>query len=296
MFHFKRLAVNFANMVYTIKTSWVVFRAGWLAKAIHTIFDYLDNNPKNDRQVARAYSNWRVSDGIDGQPQSGRPPRLEALEGHVEQNYKYFGNGNGSGTYFYHPASVTMSRILFQKYLDNNLIDETMARMLTAVVLMRLRPFLELLITHPEQTYGTGHVMSVPYEQYKREYRDPNDYNSTDELYQDYNKLLTHPFVYKLHKIAKEHLSGELSLLLHWGDLIEHDFIRRNWTFVSPQTLLRTATQVHSDLLTVDTRPVLQSIRLVATHLWDIKEESRATTRQVNRLQQVVVTRPEVSS
>ena len=69
----KRLAVNEASEKPQIKTSWVCLRAGWMMKAVHTIFDYLDHNAKSDRQVARSYANWR-DDG-------GRPPSLEALKG-----------------------------------------------------------------------------------------------------------------------------------------------------------------------------------------------------------------------
>ena len=283
-------------MVYNLKTSWIVFRAGWFVKAIHTIFDYLDNNAKNDRQVARAYANWKVTNDDDDSPKSGRPPSLDALEGYIEDNYKYFDMSPDPNRrqYHHHIAVFQFSDHLFQKYLDADLIDKDTAYLLTAVVLLRLRPFLELLITHPENLYGVGHVLQTPYRNYARDFWQPDNPDSQDPQYQDYNKLLKHPFVARLHQIAKTHMSGDLSLLLHWGSKIEADFIRRNWTFVSEATLLRSATQDQSELMRVDTRSVVDHLRLVSTHLWDLKEETRAITRSLNNLTQIVPTKLEV--
>jgi hypothetical protein len=38
-------------------------RAGWMMKEDHTIFDYLDQSPKNDRQVARVITHWTTGSG-----------------------------------------------------------------------------------------------------------------------------------------------------------------------------------------------------------------------------------------
>ena len=289
--------MNFANMVYNLKTSWIVFRAGWFVKAIHTIFDYLDNNAKNDRQVARAYANWKVTNDDEDSPKSGRPPSLDALEGYIEENYKYFEREPNPNRrqYHHHAAVYAFSEHLFQKYLDADLIDKDTAYLLTAVVLLRFRAFLELLITHPENLYGVGHVLVTPYRHFRRDFRQPDNPNSEDPHYQDYNMLLKHPFVARLHQICKTHLSGDLSLLLHWGVKIEADFVRCNWTFVSEATLLRSATNDQSDLMRVDTRSVVDHLRLISTHLWDLKEETSANTRELNALKQLVPTRLEVS-
>jgi hypothetical protein len=50
----KRMAVNACNEDPQLRTSWICFRAGWLVKALHTIFDYLDFSAKSDRQVGRS--------------------------------------------------------------------------------------------------------------------------------------------------------------------------------------------------------------------------------------------------
>ena len=292
-------------MVYSLKTAWVVFRAGWLCKAIHTIFDYLDASPKNDRQVARAYSNWPVSDSnnsstpVSGSaPQSGRPPSLNALNGVKEENYKYWRHRENphDRTYDHQYCSRTLAKILFQKYLEADIINDDMANLLTAVVLLRLRPFIELLGQHPKQDFGNGHILTVPYKDYRREPGQDDDFGREDYEYADYNKLLSHPFLAKLHSIAKRHLFGDLSLLIHWGDIIETDFVKRNWTFVSTHTLLRVGMSDNSNLLKVDTRPVLENMYQIANHVWNLKEETRANTNVIQNLTQAVVTKSEVSA
>jgi len=45
----KKGMVDLANQNPAIKTTWLAFRAGWVLKCIHTIFDYLICNAANDR-------------------------------------------------------------------------------------------------------------------------------------------------------------------------------------------------------------------------------------------------------
>jgi hypothetical protein len=76
----KRMAVNACNEDPQLRTLWICFRAGWLVKALHTIFDYLDFSAKSDRQVGRSQAGWNGhgwGDIISG----GRPPSLEGLIG-----------------------------------------------------------------------------------------------------------------------------------------------------------------------------------------------------------------------
>jgi hypothetical protein len=58
----KKHAVQIADEVPCLKTTWVSFRVGWAMEAAHTIFDYLVSNRKNDQQVGKALSGWRLPD------------------------------------------------------------------------------------------------------------------------------------------------------------------------------------------------------------------------------------------
>ena len=214
-----------------------------------------------------------------------------------EDNYKYWSHYENANarTYDHQIACRRLVKILFQKHLEAELISEEMANLLTAVILLRLRPFIELLGQHPNQEFGTAHILTVRYHDYRRDPAQDDDFSSHDHQYADYNKLLCHPFLAKLHSIAKRHLSGDLSLLIHWGDIIETDFVKRNWTFVSTHTLLRVGMADNSNLLKVDTRPVLENMYQIANHVWNLKEETRANTNSLNMLRQEVVTKSEVS-
>jgi hypothetical protein len=74
----KRMAVNAFNEDPQLRISWICFRAGWLVKALHTIFDYLDFSAKSDRQVGRSQVGWN-GHGWGKIISGGRPPSLEGL-------------------------------------------------------------------------------------------------------------------------------------------------------------------------------------------------------------------------
>ena len=99
-------------MVYKLTTGWTVYRCGWIAKAIHTIFDYLDHNSKNDQQVGRAYSDWQINDNSDFTDQSGLSPSLLSPHGVVERLYKYW---DPNLEYDHYDKATQFSRILFCK-------------------------------------------------------------------------------------------------------------------------------------------------------------------------------------
>jgi hypothetical protein len=132
------LSSHSAKRFAYIHTSWVCFRAGWLMKAVHTIFDYLDSNPKNDRQVARVVANWTIA-GEGGTYGGGRPPAMEALVGEADR--------------FQFELFVL---VLFNNYSTvEGASDLEMQRLLTATILLRLPQVLLCLKEHPKQVFGT---------------------------------------------------------------------------------------------------------------------------------------------
>ena len=76
----KRMAVNSADENPRLKTSWICFRAGWMTKSMHTVFDYLDFSSNNDQQVARSLAHWN-DNGYGSTLAGGRPPSLDTLIG-----------------------------------------------------------------------------------------------------------------------------------------------------------------------------------------------------------------------
>ena len=135
----KKQAVNMANEHSFIKTTWVCFRAGWLMKAVHTIFDYLGFNPKSDRQVGRSLNGWITPDTY-GSLGGGHPPSLAIFNGKPEKAFvKQF------------------MRILFCPF--ENVVgakDEDVQELLLATLLMRLPSFLKILQEHPEGKFGNS--------------------------------------------------------------------------------------------------------------------------------------------
>jgi hypothetical protein len=76
----KRCAVNTALLDPILSTILICLRAGWIMKAVHTVFDYVGiNNKSHDRKVARSISMWRASGSDPTHCAAGRPPSLKAL-------------------------------------------------------------------------------------------------------------------------------------------------------------------------------------------------------------------------
>ena len=61
----------------------ITFRAGWILKSLHAIFDYLFANRKKDQICAKYISNWgmKIFDKIVG----GIPPSIHNIVDHKEQ-------------------------------------------------------------------------------------------------------------------------------------------------------------------------------------------------------------------
>ena len=141
----KRFAVNLADIHPGIKTTWVCFRAGWIMKSVHTIFDYLSASAKNDHQVALVTANWTET-GEGGRYCGGRPPSLQSLI-----------DCNSGGTDMEQVEDFV--RALFGSYCNvagaNN---EELQKLLTASILLRLDQFLLALKEHPQGKYGLTDV------------------------------------------------------------------------------------------------------------------------------------------
>ena len=128
----KRAAIFNLNTSWLLRTSWICFRAGWVMTAVHTIFDYLDFSSDNDRQVARHLSR------LGG----GRPPSLEALKGTDEEEYA---------------KALSFTQALFDSYDDCEGANEPDLQVaLAATLIMYLPNFVELLLDHPQKSFGTS--------------------------------------------------------------------------------------------------------------------------------------------
>ena len=132
----KHRGTNEASKSAALRTTWTCFRSGWVMESVHTIFNYLDANASNDRQVARVLSNWTQVNQM-GRNDGGRPPSLEGLRQTPGETAK----GKAFG------------QALFAKYCTiEGAKDPELQELLTATVLMHLPKL--VLLEHPKQRYG----------------------------------------------------------------------------------------------------------------------------------------------
>lgn len=128
--------LSFLNSVASLGTSWVCLRAGWIMRAVHTIFDYVRGQKIDDFQVALATSGW-ISPGaltLDG----GVPPDLSALrEDQDGERVEDFVNH------------------LFHNYSNvPGANDRQLQNLLAATVLNWLDQVLVCLKEHPQEFFG----------------------------------------------------------------------------------------------------------------------------------------------
>ena len=134
----KKAAVNQAVENANLATTWICYRAGWVVKMIHSIFDYLVNSPANDRQVGKALSGWKIKNA-NGDVGGGYPPRIrDAMGISAEDSLKL----------------EKFRNCLFYAQRGDNKMDDAMLSILTGSILMYLRKSIELVQKHPTKKYG----------------------------------------------------------------------------------------------------------------------------------------------
>jgi hypothetical protein len=257
----KRYSVNCANEFAYIATTWVCFRAGWMMKAVHTIFDYLDSNPKNDCQVARVIANWTMV-GEGGKYGGGRPPTLEVLIGQGGTPKAVDGGVIGEPGEEKWAVQQLMSFMgyLFHNY--NNVLganDPQLQILITASILLRLPQMLQCLKEHPNQMYGT-----------------------TDE-----SCFEKHRFLQLLLCAARRaNVANPIAVMNKWAVLIEKDFHRRNYMFVRMEDLQRTLG--HQGFV-CDTRSLTGYMKSQADEMRALREHSLEVINNQRRMLQELV-------
>jgi hypothetical protein len=170
-----------------IQTTWVAFRLGWVVKCLHTIYDYLKFNGKNDKPCALVLAGYKAVDS-NGEIGGGYPPLLQALAGHAQ----------------YDKAKEFGRRLFLEMEELNNFNEVTES--LTAVVLLRLKNFVNVLKEHPGKKFVK---------------------QDTDDI--DYD---SHLFLRKVKSAALGADIDNLEVTLEeWHDLMERDFLTRNFSF-----------------------------------------------------------------
>lgn len=248
----KRNAVETANAHPLIQTTWLCLMAGWIMKAVHTIYDYLKSgNKSNDEQVALCWSGWNQP-GYLGRLGGGHPPMISAIQTHTE----WASMGRFIKTLF---VSYRESESFFPA--DSNPRErEAIFEMATAAILLRLKPFIDILLDHPQAKYGS------------------KDDHPGSEVQRLEKAFQTHPFLQRL-KAAADSVGLEYGTLLEWSDLVERDFIRRNFVFAAWSDVRRV---VGEDQLVVDSRNLTSFMeRIVANH--------REQNNQISELRSIVV-------
>jgi len=143
----RKLAINKANDAVHIKTSWVCFRAGWLMKAVHTIFDYIGGNRNNDAQVGLALAGWNTIDCV-GRLCGGRPPRVNPdFVPQTPDEENPIPNSKQIDEFMSH---------LFCKYEQiEGANNRDLQEMALASILRFLPDVVKLICEHPGRKYGT---------------------------------------------------------------------------------------------------------------------------------------------
>jgi hypothetical protein len=270
----KRRAVNDLNNCPGLKTTWAVFRCGWMMKSIHTVYDYLDRSIDNDRNCGRATAGWDPNPALDGVDMSGRPPTLAALLPLEEPGQAWF------------IASTSAGR-LFSRHLDAGLIDWNMAHYLFAVLLLNLKDFIRTLANHPRHQFGYGEVLNnigkgINY----------STLPGNDPLRQDYDMLCQHRFIHELHECGRTN-STDLFKFLELANIIDRDYVRRNWNFLDWTRVERTLGE-SSAVTSVDTRSVTHGLRQLARETLRIREDVKDNVQRTEHLGATVATRREL--
>jgi hypothetical protein len=268
----KRRAVNDLNNCPGLKTTWAVFRCGWMMKSIHTMYDYLDRSIDNDRSCGRATAGWDVNPSIDGVDMSGRPPTLAAL----------FPLEDAENAWSI--ASAASGR-LYSRYLDSGLIDWNMSHYLFAVLLLNLEDFIRTLASHPRKAFGHGDVLLHMGKGLKYVSLAPND-----PLRLDYDKLCQHRFMQELHFAGNDNV--DIFKFLELGQIINKDYVRRNWNFLDWVRVERVLGD--SPYVSVDTRSVSTGLRQLSREMLRIREDVKDNVQRTEHIAGTVATRREV--
>jgi hypothetical protein len=242
----KREATERANEHPNIHTTWACFRAGWILKAIHTIFDYLSPNRSNDEQVALVMSEWQIPDlqgtGTIG---GGNPPLLRVvIENHAQgSKVEHFVNQ------------------LFLEYTERVVLDctalerEEMYGMMTAAVLNRLDSFLAVLYDHPTQMFGTQASPLV-------------------------DTFKSHDFLVKLRYAAQlAKIDEPEKTLMEWNKMIFKDFITRNFGFAHWSDIQSTNNE--TEPINTDTRTLAGFMNTTAHTLQEFNARAQSVATQV---------------
>jgi hypothetical protein len=193
----KRCAVNTALEDPILSTILICLRAGWIMKAVHTVFDYVGYNKNHDRKVARSLAMWRVGSSDDGHNGAGRPPSIKALKSRPGDFQK---------------AEHVMNCLFVDYESIEGANNKDLQDVLFATVLKDLENYLALLKEHPDTVFG-----------------------ETDE-----ECFKNHRFLQKLLQSAiNAGLDNPMETLLEWGRLIDMDFHRRNFMFVTKESMRR---------------------------------------------------------
>ena len=82
----KKYSVKVLDDSPLIQPTWTVFRAGWVMRNAHTVFDYLFGNSLSDQRCARVLSGWSVPDH-SGQVGGAVSPTLDSCSGDIIKFY-----------------------------------------------------------------------------------------------------------------------------------------------------------------------------------------------------------------
>ena len=261
----KRGSINTANRNPCVKSAWICISVGWIMKAVHTLFDYIDAGPATDMQVARAKANWNVTD-MNNNLGGGRPPSLNALR------VQTVGDSEVSA----YDVAVDFSRKLFFTYGNvDGAKSPQLQQCLTASLLRHLRAFVRHLSMHPRRKFGT----------------------TNEECFRSnlFLRRVMAEFTLALQQTAQVNmpLDDKIGILLDWSDRVEANFAFRNFLFTPTSLLVKhldsgdltdEQEEMIRDVTTFDTRPLAAHLHQNQKLMFSLQQELHGVKSSFTRL------------
>jgi len=151
-----------------------IFRAGWVVRGLHSLFDYVVAGASMLKSTGKALSNWTTPIGSTGVMGGGRPPTLSSITTSSEQVTGFVDN-------------------LFLEDLCHNQWHPSVKCMLTATLLRHYASFVEDLETHPLGEY-TGPGQLSKHIVVSRVEKALIDCNISHEVFSAWQKEVKHGF------------------------------------------------------------------------------------------------------
>lgn len=165
----RKLGVNKLSDKSSLPFHMIVFRAGWLAKNLHSAFDYIFNSMLKDEKCGKGLADWDEEDGL--KHEGGYSPNFYAIATEKEK-------------------ATLFVQLLFFKQKEH--VDIEVSRLLFASLLRFYNDFEHILATEPNRKFEhNDHPLQSEINKTMQEV------NVSDELFKTWQQEVKNDFVAK---------------------------------------------------------------------------------------------------